>query len=58
MIMKLLKKILNKCARFIALISDTRITDDHSKDKIPKRSGHVWLDGDGINNLSSRRFKK
>lgn len=56
--MKLLKKILNKFTRFIALISDTRITDDHSKDKIPKRSGHVWLDGDGINNLSARQFKK
>lgn len=57
--MKIIKKILDKLSKFISKISDTSITDDKSNDPIPKRSGHIWLNGgDPMNNLSSRRFKK
>lgn len=38
MIMKIIKKILDKLDKFISKISDTSITDDKLNDPIPKRS--------------------
>ncbi len=57
--MNIIRKLFNKLRKIVGAISDTSITDDHDKDKIPKRSGNVWVSGgDGLNNFSARRFKK
>lgn len=57
--MRIFSKLLAKLGKLISIASDTSLTDDKSKDKIPKCSGRVWLSGtDDFSNLGTRQFKK
>ena len=57
--MGIFSKLLAKLGKLISIASDTSLTDDKSKEKIPKRSGRVWLSGtDDFSNLGTRQFKK